>query len=249
MMKMLLQRRAILIGTVALFIFVFPSATFGQRIRIADMSMGPLGASQRGYSVFSAAVARFDVVAADDLKNAGHMEKVLAGMDEGWEAAVSKDGFFGFLYNDRVQMVKELGTYPGKGEFVRTPYGAQFRLAGTRFSLNLVLCHIESSMGQKPKAAEGASLAAVYRYFENQTGNHGITLLFAGGLGDEHEQASRSLVARGDVMALRTNLPRTERRDEGGRMFASTALRSRIEESGISTSTPHAAYVTLRTGK
>ena len=105
----------------------------GQRVRIADMSMSSLGAPQRLYSTFSAAVARFDVVAAEGLRDAGIMEKVLAGMDDDWEAAVSRSGYFGFIYNDRIQMVKDLGTYPGKGEFLHTPYAAQFRLAGTRF--------------------------------------------------------------------------------------------------------------------
>jgi len=178
------------------------------------------------------------------------MEKVLAGMDEGWEAAVSRGGFFGFIYNDRVQMVKELGTYPGIGKFARAPYGAQFRLAGTRFALNLVVCHIEARKGQEARAAEIAHLAAVYHYFENLTGNRGITLLLAGGLRDERELAFRSLVALGDVMALGASFTGAEGlHDEGDRMFASAALRSRIEEAGFSASTPRTAYVILKTGK
>jgi hypothetical protein len=55
----------------------------GQRIRIANMNMSPLGIPSRMYAVFSAAAARFDVVAADNLTDARGMEKVLAGMDEG----------------------------------------------------------------------------------------------------------------------------------------------------------------------
>ncbi len=244
------HRRRILIGFLALFVVIVPIELSGQRVRIADLSMSHLGASQRPYSVFSAAVARFDVVAADDLGDPGGMEKVLAGLDEGWEAAVSRGGFFGFIYSDRVLMVKELGTYPGKGEFARTPYGAQFRLSRTRFAFNIVVCHIEEEKGQKVRAAEISRLAAVYRYFENLTGNRGITLLLAGGLGDEREQASLSLVARGDVVALKANGARARDPDnEGERMFASTALRSRIRETGIGASSPHAAYVILATGK
>jgi hypothetical protein len=118
---------------------------FGQRVRIADMSMSALGAPQKMYPIFSATVARFDVVAAEVLRDEGVMEKVLAGMDDNWGAAASKSGYFGFIYNNRIQMIKDLGTYPGKGEFLHTPYAAQFRLAGTRFSVNLVLCHIETN--------------------------------------------------------------------------------------------------------
>ncbi|HTP58876.1 MAG TPA: hypothetical protein VMM82_08160, partial [Spirochaetia bacterium] len=89
----------------------------GQRVRIADMSMSSLGAPQKLYMTFSAAIARFDVVAAEGLSDAGVMEKVLSGMDDSWEAAVSRSGYFGFIYNDRIQMVKDLGAYPEKGQF------------------------------------------------------------------------------------------------------------------------------------
>jgi hypothetical protein len=248
---MQLHGRAILVLAFAFSVVFFPIVMFGQRIRIADMSMSPVGASQRMYSAFSAAVARFDVVAAYDVMDAGGMEKVLAGMDEGWEAAVSKRGYFGFIYRDRVQMVKELGNYPGKGEFARIPYGAQFRLAGTRFALNLVICQIEVNKDQRARAMEIAHLAGVYRYFENLTGNHGITLLIAGGLGSERELASRSLAAaRGDVVALRASSTGAKGlHDEEERMFASAALRARIEEAGIGSSTPNSSYVILKTGK
>jgi hypothetical protein len=230
-----------------------PSASnplVGQRVRIADMSMSALGAPQRMYTVFSATVARFDVVAAEGLRDEGIMEKVLAGMGDDWEAAVSRSGYFGFIYNDRVQMVKDLGTYPGKGEFLHTPYAAQFRLAGTRFCVNLVLCHIETNKDPKFKAAEIARLADVYRYFESLTGNRGITLLLSGGLSDVPEQTSESLIPQGEMVSLRTNLTATEGpHDQGQQMFASVALRSLIEESGFGASAPPVAYVILKTSK
>ncbi len=222
----------------------------GQQVRIAGMSMSSLGAPQRLYTTFSAAVARFDVVAADGLSDAGVMEKVLSGMDDGWEAAVSRSGYFGFIYNDRIQMVKDLGAYPGKGEFLRTPYAAQFRLVGTRFAVNLVLCHIATKKDNGLKAAEIARLADVYRYYENLTGNHGITLLLAGGLSDVTEQASESLIPQGEMVSLHSN-PRAPEssHDKGRRMFASVALRSQIEEAGFGSSTPQVAYVVLNARK
>ena len=215
-----------------------PAAMIGQSIHIVDVSLSSLGATPSSYSAFSEVASRFDVMAVDGVRDAGGVEKVLAGMDEGWEAAVSRGGSFGFLYCKRVQMVKELGMYPAKKDFAQPPYGAQFRLAGNRFALNIVLCHVEQK-DLKSRAAEIAGLSSVYRYFENLTGNRGITLLLAAGLGDDREKAAQLLMAREDVMLLKAS----------GRVFASAALRWRIEKAGIGASTPPTAYVILRTGK
>jgi len=202
----------------------------GQRIRIGQMSMSPLGAPQRLFPVFSAAVSGFDVVAAEGLRDAGIMEKVLAGLDDTWEAAVSRSGYFGFIFGDRIQMVKDLGTYPDKGEFLHAPYGAQFRLAGTRFRVNLVLCNVEGARDRADSAAATARLAEVQRYFEDLTGNHGITLLLAGGVA---RGVARSASEAASLQAGPTGV------------FASEALRPLVEESGWGGSTPRVAYVTL----
>ena len=222
----------------------------GQRVRIGDMSMGSLGAPQSLYLTFQAAVARFDVVAAEGLRDAGIMEKVLAGMGDSWEAAVSRSGYFGFIYNDKIQMVQDLGTFPEKGEFRHTPYAAQFRLVGTRFLVNLVLCHIEVDKDRSSRAAAIARLEHVYGYFENLTGNRGITLLLAGGLNDVPERATESLIPQGEMVPLRSTLATAEGpHDQGQRMFASAGLRVLIEESGLGASLPPVAYVTLGAGK
>ena len=221
----------------------------GQRVHIAEMSMTSLGAPQKLYTAFAAAVARFDVVAAEGLKDKGIMEKVLSGMDESWEAAVSRSGYFGFIYSERIQMVKELGTYSGKGEFLHAPYGAQFRLVGTRFRVNLVLCHIEAGRDRKATAADIARLEDVHRYFEHLTGNRGITLLLAGGLGDLPVQSSESLAARGEMVPLRANLAAADGLgDRGQRVFASVPLRPLIEKSGFGASTPPVTYITIGAG-
>jgi len=236
--------RLSLIGTLVLLALIVPLSLLGQRIRIADVSMRQRDTSPRMYPALSETVARFDVVAADEVGDVGRMEKVLAGLDDGWEASVSRGGFFGFFYSNRVQLVKELGTYHETGHFVRPPYGAQFRLSGTPFAFNLVVSHIESETDHKARGAEIAHLRAVYLYFEKLTGNRGITILLAGGLGDAEEQELRPLVtaARGELIAV-------GRHGGGGRMFASAALRPRIENAGISGSTLHPMYVVLKTGK
>jgi hypothetical protein len=235
-----------------LFLMAFvPISLFGQNIRIADLSMNRIGDSGRSFPAIAATVSRFDVVAADEVRDLGGMEKVLAGMDDDWEADLSRGGFFGFFYNNRVQLIKELGTYPETVQFARPPYGAQFRFSGTRFAFNVVVCHIEAEGDQKTRMAEIAHLAAVHRYFERLTGNRGITILLAGGLGDDPEQAVRLLMAvtRGEVLAVKTNLTGTKGSHDGDEgMFASAALRPRIEEAGIGDSMPHPAYVILRIG-
>ena len=224
------------------------TSSVGQRVRIGNMSMSSLGGPQRLYTIVSAAVARFDLVAAEGLRDVGIMEKVLSGMDEGWEAAVSRRGYFGFIYNDRIEMVKDLGIYPGRDEFVHTPYAAQFRLAGTRFSMNLVLCHVETGKDGKPNPAEISHLADVYRYFEKLTGHRGITLLLSGGLGGIQELASGVRVPQREMVALRSDLKAAGgRHDQGQRMFASAGLGPLIEESGFGASTPPVAYVVLKT--
>ena len=205
--------------------------------------MRPRNTSPGAYSALSETVAHFDIVAADEVGDPGRMEKVLAGMDEGWEAAVSRGGFFGFFYSSRVQLTKDLGTYHETGQFVRPPYGAQFRLRGSRFAFNLVVCHVETARDHEAGAMEIAHLRGVHQYFEKLTGNHGITILLAGGVGDAEGQELRSLaaVARGEVIAV--GRPGNER------VFASAALRPRIENTGISGSTLHPMYVVLKTGK
>lgn len=164
--------RITLPGILASLFLLLPIGISAERIHIGDVSMSPLKEGRSTYTGISSIVGRFDLVAAEEIRDAGSMEKVLAGMDENWEAAMSRRGFFGFLYNGRVQLVKDLGTYPG-AQFSQPPYGAQFRLSGTRFAFNLVACHGETGK-------DDSRFSAAYRHFEQLTGNHGITILLAG---------------------------------------------------------------------
>jgi hypothetical protein len=178
-----------------------------QQVRIAELGMG----TGETYTALSTAVAGFDIVAADGIKDPGAMEKVLGGLDEGWGAAVSRGGGFGFIFSEKLEMKKDLGTYPGKSQRANPPYGVQFWVPATRFTFNLVVCR---------GTAETSLLASVHRYYEELTGNHGITLLLISG------QGSRS---------------------RGERLFASPALRPRIREAGVVSSTLHPAWVVLNT--
>ena len=97
-----------------LLMCLVPIAVSGQKLRIAELSMS-LIAGPHMYPDLAAAVGRYDVVAADEIEEAGAMEKVLAGMDDDWQAIMSKGGSLGFFYNDRILLLKELGRYPEKG--------------------------------------------------------------------------------------------------------------------------------------
>lgn len=247
-----LQRRRNPGGTLVVLMLFVPIALFSQKVRVAELSLSSIRDSPDKYTTLAAAVGRFDVVAADDVRDVGTMEKVLAAMDENWEASASGTvGCFGFFYNDRVQLVKELGAYRRTGQFARPPFGAQFRLSGSGFLFNLIACHIASEQGKKAGAAEIVHLVEVYRYFEKLTGNRGITIL-AGRFGEEHEQAFKSLIALagGEVIAVKGKLSGTESPRYGVvHMFASAALRPRIEDAGIGASTLHPVYVVLKSGK
>lgn len=223
-----------------------PTVLFCQRVRIAELSLVGSGESKIAYATLAATVSRFDIVATDGVRDAGGLEKVLAVMDEGWEAVSSGGGgSFGFFYNERVQLVKELGAYPGKGQFLRPPTGARFRLTGTGFTFNVIVCDVMSGKDQNARSAEIVRLIDVYRYFEKLTGNRKCTIL-AGRFGREHEAALRSLVegARGDVIAVRAKSFTAT--GGGGRILTSSELRPRIEDAGISSSPPHPAFVVLK---
>ncbi len=218
-----------------------PIALFSQNVSVAELSLTSIGNSPNRYTTLAAAVGRFDVVAADDVRDAGHMEKVLAAMDENWEACGSRNGGFGFFYNDRVQLVKELGVYGTTTQFARPPYGAQFRLSGSGFLFNVVACHVAENPDRKASEAEIARLVDAYQYFEKLTGNKGTTIL-AGRFGAEQEQAFTPLVALTEK-AIAVRGPGNER------MIAGVALRPRIEDAGIGRMAPHPVYVVLKSGK
>ena len=221
-----------------------PTLPSGQKVRIAEMSMRPLGAPQKLYTAFSAVVARFDVVAAEGLKDAGVMEKVLSGLGDSWEAAVSEDGNFGFIFDERIQMVKDLGSYREGGRLPYAPYAAQFRLVGTPFRVNLVICTAEAAgTGSGTDGAD--ALAKVHRYFETLTGNRGITILLAAGPTlTGHISSAR--MQSGEIVPLRASQAAPNSRADGAPpLFGSLPLQPLVETSGLGSSTPPVAYIIL----
>ena len=225
-----------------------------QQIRVAAYNMEGLGEARKDYPALAKVVSNFDVVAAEEVMNSGGLEKVVSALDEGWEAVMSEKSpgprrlreFFGFLFNDRIEIVKILGAYPPPGDFNRPPFGVQFRLKGTRFAFNLIACHVIDYNSERIRMAEIGRLGEVYRYYEKMTGNRGITII-AGDFNDERAKSFTALLGQGgnNVIPVKTA--------GNDHMFVSAALKPRVQKADISfgpkTGSSHfPVYVVLKAG-
>ncbi|MGO9411967.1 MAG: hypothetical protein ACLQCB_14615 [Spirochaetia bacterium] len=214
-----------------------------QTLRIASYNVAGLGGQRKDYMALAKVINNFDVVATEDVKSAGGLEKVLSLLSDGWEAAMSDNEheeakyteFFGFFYNERVQLYRMLGPFPGEAQFSRPPYGANFKVKGSPFSFNLIACHIDASKGSRARDAEIDRLGAVYRYFEKLTGNRGITIM-AGDFAEERIHAFHSLTEEGSEQVL--PLKATAMGNNGparsdDHIFVSPGLRSRVLKADV----------------
>lgn len=224
-------------------LLVIPAFLPAQVLRIASYNVDGLGDQHKDYVTLAKVINNFDVVAAEDVMSAGGLEKVLTALADGWEAAISEKDrqsarsqeFFGFFYNDRVELYKLLGAYPGEGLFSRPPYGANFRVKGSPFSFNLIACHIDSEKGAQARKAEIDRLGEVYTFFEKMTGNRGITIM-AGDFAEECIPSFRSLIALGGqqvVPSKATTLGKNGPDREYDHIFVSPALRPRVAGADV----------------
>jgi endonuclease/exonuclease/phosphatase family metal-dependent hydrolase len=132
--------------------------------------------------------------------NGRGMADVLSQLGPGWADAMSESGegsrrykeYFGFFFDQKVQLVKALGIYPKAHEFFRPPYGAQFRSTESNLTFNLVACHIVYGKSERERLAEIRHLGEVLQYFEGVTGNQGITMI-AGDFNEDKNQAFQAL--------------------------------------------------------
>lgn len=183
--------------------------TWAQELRIASYNMERLGENKKDYAALAKVISSFDVVAAEEVMNASGMSQVLGRLGPGWSDAMSESGegsaryqeFFGFFYDERVQLVSKLGEYPKLHEFFRPPYGAQFKSKDSGLTFNLVACHIIYGKSERERVAEIGHLGEVYQYFEAMTGNKGVTII-VGDFNEDKSAAFQSLAALDDQEAI-----------------------------------------------
>jgi endonuclease/exonuclease/phosphatase family metal-dependent hydrolase len=172
--------------------------------RIASYNMERLGQDRKDYPALAAVVARYDLVAAEEVMNAGGMATLLASMGPGWSDFMSPEGegsraykeHFGFFFDAAVDLVTVLGEYPGRA-FFRPPFAVRFRVKASGFAFTIVACHIVYGKSKNARVAENSHLGEVYRWFEDRTGRDGSTVI-VGDFNDEQSMDFSTLEAFGD---------------------------------------------------
>jgi len=170
---------------IIVFLFVVPLALGAQELRVASYNMERLGQNQKDYATLAKVVADFEVVAAEEVMNSKGPSEVLSQLGSRWADFVSIQGegsknyqeHFGFFYDEKVDLSRDLGEYPRRHEFFRPPYAVQFRMRSTGFTFNLVVFHIVYGKSEKERVAEISHLEEVYQYFDGLTENKGITII------------------------------------------------------------------------
>lgn len=227
-----------------LFVLLFVSPVlFSQELRVASYNMERLGQSHKDYATLARVVADFDVVAAEEVMNGKGMSDLLARLGSRWADFVSTQGegsrkyqeHFGFFFDDKVEISRDLGEYPRPHEFFRPPYGVQFRVKATGFAFNLVACHIVYGKVESERVAEIRHLEEVYQYFDGLTQSMGITII-AGDFNEDKMGAFTALTETGDrevIPAEGTTIGARGPDHFYDHVFIPTALQSRLEKADI----------------
>jgi deoxyribonuclease-1-like protein len=213
-----------------------------QELRIASYNMERLGQNRKDYAALARVVSRYDLIAAEEVMNADGMARLLEKLGTGWSDYMSAEGegsrsyreHFGYFFDGSVEVVSVLGEYPGRS-FFRPPFGVRFRVKATGFSFNLVACHIVYGKTEKARAAEISHLGDVYRWFEEQTGRGGTTVI-AGDFNDERSADFSSLGAFGDRDVLPgkgTTLGKRGPDHDYDHIFIPPGLLSRVESADV----------------
>jgi len=214
-----------------------------QEIRVASYNMERLGQNHKDYAALAGVVSSFDLVAAEEVMNRRGIKALMGRLGPDWGSFMSPNGegtkrykeHFAFVYDEKIEMVRDLGEYPGQNEFIRPPYGARFRVKSTGFEFSLVVCHIIYGRHESQRDAEIGNLGKVYRYFESETGNRGETII-AGDFNEERLTDFSSLVDLGDrnVVPVKGTTIGKRGPDHGyDHMFVSRALQPRVVTADV----------------
>lgn len=220
-----------------------PLVLFSQELRVASYNMERLGQNHKDYATLAKVIGIFDVVAAEEIMNGRGMSDVLTQLGGHWGDFVSGQGegsrsyqeHFGFFFDDKVELSRDLGEYPRPHEFFRPPYAAQFRVKSTGFTFNLVACHIVYGKNERERVAEISHLEEVYRYFDGMTENKGTTII-AGDFNEDKTGDFFSLTRQGDmdvIPAGGTTIGAHGPDHFYDHVFIPTSLRSRVLSAGV----------------
>ncbi len=205
--------------------------------------MERLGQNQKDYPTLAKVISDFDVLAAEEVMNMQGPSDVLSELGSGWADFVSIQGegsrnyqeHFGFFFDAKVALVRNLGEYPKPNEFFRPPYGIQFRVKSTGFVFNLVACHIVYGKGESERVTEISHLEEVYKYFDGLTDNKGTTII----AGDFNEDKAADFVSLGkngdnDVVPHEGTTIGARGPDHFyDHIFIPEAFRSRVEKADV----------------
>ncbi len=220
-----------------------PFMLFSQELRLASYNMERLGQNHKNYTVLAKVVADFDVVAAEEVMSATGMAEVLAQLGGHWADFMSVQGegsrryreHFGFFFDDKVEVSKDLGEYPKEVDFFRPPYAVQFRVKSTGFTFNLVACHIVYGKGERERVAEISHLEEVYQYFDGLSENKGITII-AGDFNEDKPADFAVLSEHGDkdfIPAGGTTIGKHGPDHFYDHMFIPVNLQSRVKKADV----------------
>lgn len=227
-----------------IFVLLFaPYVLFSQELLVASYNMERLGQNHKDFSTLAKVVGDFDVVAAEEVMNGKGMADVLAQLGSRWADFMSAQGegskhyqeHFGFFFDDKVELTRDLGEYSQTREFFRPPYGVQFRVKSTGFTFNLVACHIVYGKSESQRVAEISHLEKVYQYFDGITENKGITII-AGDFNEDKPIDFASLTDHGDsdvIPAEGTTIGTHGPDHFYDHVFIPTTLRPRVEKADV----------------
>lgn len=123
-------------------------------------------------------VSQFDIVGLVEVMTPEGLQQLVDELNKlgkgKWEYTISPKAvgtedykeYYGYVYRkDRVKLVKQIGFFPEKkNEFIREPYGAEFKIGN--FDFTFVLMHSIYGKKASQRQAEAAQFDRVYDYFQ-----------------------------------------------------------------------------------
>lgn len=145
---------------------------------IASFNTLRLGRNYKDYLLTAQAIEQFDIVGLIEVMNEEGVEKLVDALDdvsgEKWDYHISPyptgnnsyKEYFAYVWKrDKVKFLHERGYYLDENEdFLRKPYGADFKMG--EFDFTFVLVHSIFGKSEAARRAEAFKLNEVYDYFQ-----------------------------------------------------------------------------------